>query len=63
VSVLDFNDLKEKIKKIEERVYSHDEKFSEHQAVIDTTICNLKMQLMPLGENPQADSKFTSFIC
>lgn len=42
----DSNELKEKIKKIEERVYSHDAKFADQQLMIDSTSVNLQMHQM-----------------
>lgn len=42
----DSNELKEKIKKIEERVYIHDSKFADHQLMIDSTSVSLQMHQM-----------------
>ncbi len=46
----EMSDIKEKLKKLEERIYTHDEKFAQQQVDIDTTSCNLKMQLMGNNE-------------
>lgn len=52
-------DLKEKLNKIEERVYSHDAKFAEQQVVIDATSFNLKMLQ---SNDVSTESKFTILI-
>lgn len=42
----DSNELNEKLKKIEERVYMHDAKFADLQLAIDSTSVNLQMHQM-----------------
>lgn len=42
----DSSELKEKLKKIEERVYTHDSKFADLQLAIDSTSVNLQMHQM-----------------
>ncbi len=51
--------LKEKLNKIETRVYQHDERLGEHQTLIDTTSFNLKLAQTTLIEHEEklADGK------
>ena len=53
----DSNELKEKIKKIEERVYSHDAKLADQQLQIDSTSVNLQMHQMIPHEVSQNQEK------
>ena len=53
VTQQDITNLKDKLTKVEERVYSHDEKFASQQTLIDSTSCNLKMISFTVNEHEQ----------
>eukprot|EP00826_Nyctotherus_ovalis_P033950 TRINITY_DN2777_c0_g1_i2.p2 TRINITY_DN2777_c0_g1~~TRINITY_DN2777_c0_g1_i2.p2 ORF type:complete len:245 (-),score=86.16 TRINITY_DN2777_c0_g1_i2:1139-1873(-) len=52
-SMPEFTALKQKVQKLEERVYSHDNKFAEHQTIIDTTNFNVQMMQMTVNEHDE----------
>ncbi len=57
-SMPDFNQMKEKMKKIEERVYLHDSKFGDMQTLVDSTSFNLKMlQITVDGHQERLDER------
>lgn len=52
-SMPEFVTLKQKVAKLEERVYSHDAKLAEHQTVIDTTSFNMQMMHMTVNDHDE----------
>lgn len=52
-SMPEFTTLKQKVQKLEERVYSHDNKFAEHQTIIDTTNFNVQMMQMTVNDHDE----------
>ena len=47
----EFIGLKDKLAKLEERVYAHDTQFAEQQTVIDTTNFNMQMLKMTVDDH------------
>lgn len=52
-SMPEFVALKQKLNKLEERVYSHDSKFAEQQTLLDTTNFNMKMMQMTVNTHDE----------
>jgi hypothetical protein len=52
-SMPEFAILKQKVAKLEERVYNHDAKLAEHQTVLDTTNFNVQMMQITVNEHDE----------
>jgi len=52
-SMPEFVGLRQKVTKLEERVYTHDNKFAEHQTILDTTSFNVQMMQMTVNEHDE----------
>ena len=47
----EFVGLRQKLEKLEERVYNHDKQFAEQQTLIDTTSFNVQMIKMTVNDH------------
>ena len=52
-SMPEFVAIKDKLAKLEDRVYSHDERFVQHQTLMDATSFNLKMTQVTINEHDE----------